>query len=245
MNQEQYMQDFMRVFEDLERWAPGSEKESVKALSLLPIEPENILEIGCGKGLSTALLAQNTKAHIVATDTELTAIQSTQSRCEKLGFADRVTVLNQSMDDLKFEENFFDLIWCEASVYVMGVEEALKSWRPLLKENGFLVYSDLVYLVDSPSQECLDFWSGEYPTMSTVVTSIERAQKLGFEVTQHFSFERSSWANYYDPIKSKLAELQSELHGSAALEDLRREVEIYEKFLGEFGYEFFLLRVIS
>lgn len=234
----------MRVFEGLERWAPGSEKESVKALSLLPIEPENILEIGCGKGLSTALLAQNTKANILATDTEPSAIQSTQNRCEKLGFADRVTVLNQSMDDLRFEENSFDLIWCEASAYVMGVEKALTTWRPLLKESGFLVYSDLVYLVD-PSQECLDFWSSEYPTVCKVEQSIQRAQSLGFEVTQHFSFQRSSWENYYDPIKSKLAELQSELPDSAALEDLKREVEIYEKFFGEFGYEFFLLRVIS
>lgn len=245
MNQEQYMQDFMRVFEGLERWAPGSEKETLKALSLLPVEPENILEIGCGKGLTTALIAQKTQALIVATDTEPSAIQSTQKQCEKLGFADRVTVLNQSMDDLKFEQDSFDLIWCEASAYVMGVEQALKSWRPLLKEIGFLVYSDLVYLVDSPSQECLDFWSGEYPTMSTVEASIERAHNLGFEVMQHFSFERSSWANYYDPIKSRLAELQSELTDSVALEDLNREVEIYEKFLGEFGYEFFLLRVIS
>jgi len=245
MSPEQYMKDFMRVFEDLERWAPGSEKEFVKALSLLPIEPENILEIGCGTGLGTALLAQNTKAHIVATDTESTAIQATENRCEELGLVDRVTVLNQSMDDLKFEQESFDLIWCEASAYVMGVEQALRSWSPLLKKNGFLVYSDLVYLVDSPSQECLDFWSREYPTMSTVEASLERAQNQSFEVTQHFSFERSSWANYYDPIKSKLAELKSELPDSAALADLNREVEIYEKFLGEFGYEFFLLRVIS
>ncbi len=54
------MNDFMRVFETLERWGPGSEEQTKDALSKLPYSPKNILEIGCGKGLSTAVLLQNT-----------------------------------------------------------------------------------------------------------------------------------------------------------------------------------------
>ena len=49
---EQYMADFMKVFETLERWGAGSDQDTAKALSLMPKPPKNILEIGCGKGLA-------------------------------------------------------------------------------------------------------------------------------------------------------------------------------------------------
>lgn len=53
-----YMKDFITVFKTLERWGPGSQQDSLKAMSY--IEPESmtdILEIGCGTGPSTLLLA--------------------------------------------------------------------------------------------------------------------------------------------------------------------------------------------
>jgi len=46
---EQYMNDFMKVFETLNRWGPGSESETLKALSSVPITPTKVLEMGCGK----------------------------------------------------------------------------------------------------------------------------------------------------------------------------------------------------
>ena len=40
---EQYMTDFMTVFQPLNRWGPGSEKETLKALDKVPIMPKKVL----------------------------------------------------------------------------------------------------------------------------------------------------------------------------------------------------------
>jgi DNA-binding transcriptional MerR regulator len=62
---DQYMTDFMKVFESLDRWGPGCDFDSHKALSKLPTSLTKIIDIGCGKGFSTRLLAQNNKAFLI------------------------------------------------------------------------------------------------------------------------------------------------------------------------------------
>ncbi len=49
-----------------------------------------------------------------------------------------------------------------------------------------------------------------------------------------------AWHSYIDPLTDRVRELQPEMKGSAALEDLERELETCTKYLGrEFGYQFF------
>jgi tRNA1(Val) A37 N6-methylase TrmN6 len=94
-----YMADFMKVFQELERWGPGSESESEKALSLVPISPNNILEIGCGKGLATRVLAERSEAKIVAIDNEQPALDSLTTRFKEIGLSDRLETVCASMTE--------------------------------------------------------------------------------------------------------------------------------------------------
>lgn len=84
---ELYMADFMTVFETLERWGPGSEQESIKALNAVPKAPQKLLEVGCGKGLATKVLAENCNATITAIDNEQSALDRLTERFEALGLA--------------------------------------------------------------------------------------------------------------------------------------------------------------
>jgi hypothetical protein len=54
------------------------------------------------------------------------------------------------MTEMPFTQGSFDLIWAEASAYIMGVEQALEQWRPYLSDEGYLVISDLVWLSKNP-----------------------------------------------------------------------------------------------
>jgi len=82
-NSNQYLSDFMKVFSSLERWAPGSTNDSLKALSFVPIPPTKILEIGCGKGHATIALAENCNASIIATDNEPSALASLEKNLQQ------------------------------------------------------------------------------------------------------------------------------------------------------------------
>ena len=71
---DQYMQDFLTVFEPLTRWGPGDDIDTLKAIAHIPSKADSILEIGSGKGLSTCLLAEYFNAQNTAIDNEPIAV---------------------------------------------------------------------------------------------------------------------------------------------------------------------------
>lgn len=240
---ENYMADFMKVFEALDRWGPGSEEDTLRARSLLPDEPKSILEIGSGKGLSTLILARNTEASITAVDNEPVAIDGLKEIMENHGLASRVDPVCGDMTELPFEDAGFDLIWAEACAYIMGVTNALAGWKCFLRDEGFLVLSDLVWLTDQQSQKSQSFWKNEYPDMQNIPTRLKQMWAAGYEVLDHFSISLDSWRNYIDPLRARVKELEPVMENSVALEDLKTELNIYEHYLGdEFGYQFFILQ---
>ena len=236
------MADFMRVFSELDRWGPGSEQDTLKALSTVPFEPQQILEIGCGKGVATTVLATHTSAHIVAVDNDEPALARLRERAREAGLSERIETACHSMQDLPFEEAIFDVIWSEGSAYIMGLANAFEAWRPLLKTGGVLVVSDLVWLTDSPSNDARAFWQEEYPDMSTVSDRVTQATAAGYTLIDTFELSEAAWSEYIGPLAKRAREVASELPDSAALQDLERELEIYRNHLGEFGYQMFVFR---
>lgn len=242
---EQYMADFMKVFEALDRWGPGSETDTNRALTAVPHAPQKLLEVGSGKGLATKVLAANTQATITALDNEDSALARLQQLANEAGFGDRISTVNAEMTNIPFPAASFDLLWAEGSAYIMGVEKALKSWRPLLTESGILVLSDLVWLTDSPSQDTVDFWKQDYPDMSTVAARLEQAKAAGYRVLDNFALSLQAWRNYYEPLDARVQELKPQMPDSAALVAISKEVEVFKQRLGEFGYQFFILQKTS
>ncbi|MBY6187026.1 MerR family transcriptional regulator [Marinobacter hydrocarbonoclasticus] len=237
-----YMSDFMTVFETLERWGPGSEQDTVNALSQVPSAPRHILEIGCGKGLATQVLIDHSQARVTALDNEPLALSRLAQRFEQQGAADRLETVCASMTELPFAEACFDLIWAEGCAYIMGVEKALAQWKPFLAPQGYLMISDLVWRTEDPSQESVEFWSKSYPDIQLVQTRIEQMKKAGYQVVEHFPQSREAWSNYYDALADRVAELEPAMASSSALRDIKEEVNLYRQFRSEFGYHMFILK---
>ncbi|WP_298443759.1 MerR family transcriptional regulator [uncultured Ferrimonas sp.] len=243
MNQhDSYMADFMAIFNGLERWGPGSATDSLRALAALPAAPQQLLEIGCGNGLATALLAEHTQAQICAIDNEETALAKLSEKMAALGFGERVQPHCASMTALPFQPNRFDLIWCEGSAYIMGVEQALQQWRPLLQAQGCLVMSDLVWLTEQPSAAAKAFWHNDYPAMTNVSTRLQQIEAAGYQVLTHFSLSEAAWAGYAQPLQQRVNQLKPSMSDSQAIADIETELDIYANHLGEFGYQMFVLQ---
>ncbi|MGO2319604.1 MAG: methyltransferase domain-containing protein [Vibrio toranzoniae] len=239
-----YMKDFMMVFERLERWGPGSQKDSLKAISLTaPETMTDILEIGCGTGTSTLLLAENSTAHITAVDNEPTAIEQLNKRIKCAQLNERISPIFASMTELPFQAKSFDAIWAEGCVYIMGMENALKQWKPLLKEHGVLMVSDLVWLTDLPDEETKQFWLADYPDIQTIPKRLALFKKQGYEVVEHFSLQIEAWKNYWFPLQQRVQELKPTMPDSQALLDIEKEIAIYEKGAAkDFTYQYFILK---
>ncbi|MBU2898065.1 MerR family transcriptional regulator [Vibrio hepatarius] len=245
MNQhDTYMQDFMMVFETLERWAPGSTQDSLRALSLIsPESMSQILEVGFGKGLSTILLAENSTAHITAVDNEPMAIEHLHQRVQSLKFEERISPVCASMTELPFKEKSFDAIWAESCVYIMGMENALKQWKPLLKDQGMLMVSDLVWLTDTPDDDAMKFWLADYPDFSSIPERLKLFKQQGYEVMEHFSLDIKAWKNYWLPLQQRIEGLKPSMPNSQAIADIEKEISIYEQSAAkDFTYQYFVLR---
>jgi len=246
---EQYMVDFMAVYQALARWAPGHDDDSRRALTLARAaakpdwQLQQILDIGCGKGFSTTLLARETDAQIVATDNEPAALAALAQRLDSLGLASKVQLVDASMTALPFSPHSFDLLWAEGSAYIMGVAGALQSWQPLLRPQGVLVFSDLVWLTDSPAAACQQYWQQQYPDMQTVAQRRQLIKKSGYQLVGDFTLSELAWQQYYQPLATQLAAVTAQLPDSTALADIKRELEMYQQYHTQYGYQMFVLRL--
>ncbi|ABZ75562.1 transcriptional regulator, MerR family [Shewanella halifaxensis HAW-EB4] len=258
---ELYMADFELIFDGLERLGPGTEVDSLTALKAtlpstdplkavlsstesLKAEPFNsgeLLEIGCGKGVATRVLALHSEFTITALDNDKSNLNSLNKNLDK-ALKQRVNTVCASMTELPFERDQFDVIWCEGGAYIMGVEQALKDWKPYIKAQGYLVLSDLVWSSDNPCDELRAFWLQEYPDMVSAKQRIEQAKQAGYELIDSFPLSEQAWSDYYAPLQGRVDELEAMMPNSKALADVKMELEIFHKRQGEFDYQMLVLK---
>ncbi|NOH60950.1 MerR family transcriptional regulator [Vibrio sp. RE88] len=238
---EQYMADFEQIFAGLKRLGPGSEQDTLRALSALSQNKGALLEVGCGKGIATEVLASHSEFSITALDNDEASLRSLQ---EGIPAEKEVNVICASMTDMPFEAAQFDVIWSEGSAYIMGVENALRSWKAFLKPSGYLVMSDLVWLTDDPDSDVSNFYQKEYPDMVTVDERVAQMRQAGYEVVETFTLSQQSWNNFVDPLVSRVSELESSLQASQALTDMKSELHMHQNYLHQYGYQMFVLRKV-
>lgn len=241
---------FFEVQSDLPRQGPGDSDSTCRALALcnpLPMNPR-VLDIGCGPGAQTLVLAERLKdASITAIDVHQPYLEELETRAAVAGVSDRVTVENLSMEEMGFAPETFDLIWAEGSAFSMGFAKAVMAWRPLLKKQGFLAVTELVWLTEDKPFEAADFFKHEYPAMIDGAGVVESIRVAGYELVDTFTLPDSAWWDaYYTPLLARLPALESKYAGDGAslsvIAAARREVEVRRRFASSYGYEFFVAR---
>jgi hypothetical protein len=71
---------------------------------------------------------------------------------------------------------------------------------------------------------------------------LTQARQAGYRVLGHFDRGREAMATYYRPLAARLDALEARLEGARVLDDLRREIGVFEAGRGQFGYEMFVLK---
>ena len=237
-----YMASFMEVFSELDWWGPATPAATRRALGMVPFAPQTILEIGCGPGMATMTLAEATTAQITAIDTDDGALDRLRARVATRDLGERVTVRNLDMAQLPVPDQPWDVIWAEGSAYIIGVERALTDWRKLLRPNGVLVFSEMMWRTQTPSDELRAYWASEYPAMTHVPERLAQAKHAGYRVLGHFDMGREAMDTYYRPLEAQVAAMEARLAGSRVLEDLRAELAAYYACDGLVSFEMFVLQ---
>jgi len=234
---------------DLPRQGPGdneSTKNAFSYLTELPSEP-CILDVGCGNGMQTLELARLTNGRIIALDNHQPYLDELDKRVKTMNFSHRIITTNQSMLDMKFDVNRFDIIWSEGAAYIYGFEKALEDWQVFLKEKGYLVISELCWFKENAPKEIYDYLMSEYPVMKSVKENKITINSKGLNLISQFNIPESSWwDNYYIPVGKNINKLhkkyQNDNETLELLELFSVEIEMFRNYSEYYGYTFFIMR---
>jgi SAM-dependent methyltransferase len=240
---------FFEIHSGLPREAPGDDASTARALALargLPPKPD-ILDVGCGPGAQTLVLARATGGAVLAVDNHAPFLEDLRRRASWAGLADRVQSIRGSMFELPFMEAAFDLIWSEGAIYIMGFDHGLQSWRRLLRPAGWLAVTEVAWLRDDPPREIVDFWTAGYPGIRTVAENLAAIRDGGYDPAGHFVLPESSWwDSYYVPVLERVARLKETYRGDAEalgiLDQETLEIDLYRKYSSYYGYVFFVMK---
>ena len=198
---------FFELFSGLPRQGPGSTASTRRALGLVPgVGPQTrVLDLGCGTGAQSLVLAKSSPARIVAIDNHPPFVDALNREARRLGITDRVEAHVADMRNLQFAAGSFDLIWCEGAIYTVGVEAGLHEWRRLLRTNGHVALTEVCWRKPEAPAECAAFWNREYPAIRHTAALLEAVEACGYETVGHFPLPASAWWNdYYRPLQDNV-----------------------------------------
>ncbi len=246
------MEYFYELFEALPRGGPGDKKSTRRAFNRIQKPPEQplILDIGCGPGVQTIELAKISKGRIIALDNHQPFLDKLIQNAKAEGLLDQIVPQNRSMLDMDFEENTFDIIWSEGALYFMGFQNGLRRCHQLLKNDGFLAVTEIVYLVNNPPAPLIEYFESEYPDIQTVQDRLELIRHEGFHLISHFTLPESSWLDhFYVPMEAEINRLNDKYADNevalGVFEEMKNEIHLYKKFSEFYGYEFFVMQRIN
>ncbi len=238
------------LYEGLPRQGPGSDEATLAALSMVPGLPAkpDILDIGCGTGKQTLVLARVSGGLITAVDSHRPFLNELGRRAAEEGLSGRVRTLCSDMRSLPFAPNSFDLIWSEGAIYVMGFKEGLSAWKRLLRPGGSIALTELAWLVDEPPEEARAFWAECYPAMKTVDGNVCLIREAGYEPVGELTLPESAWwEDYYLMMEKRISVLRKTYTNDRAVQDgldlVEKEMGVYRRCSHSYGYVFFIMRL--
>lgn len=235
-------------FSNLERQGPGSPETTLKALSFIDnlTDESHIVDLGCGTGGQTMLLAQNAPGEITGLELFRGFIDLFNANAVRLGLQNRVRGIVGSMTEpLPFEQESLDLIWSEGAIYNIGFERGLNEFKQYLKQGGYIAVTEASWFTDERPEEINDFWIKAEPSIDTIPNKVAQMQKAGYIPVATFIIPENCWTEHYFAPEVKVQEMLLEKYaGNEAAEKFvrfsRYEKELYDKYKAFYGYVFYI-----
>lgn len=156
-------------------------------------------------------------------------------------------MVRASMDDLPFEVESFDIIWAEGCASIIGIEKAVRYWKTLLKQGGYIMISDIVWFTKTPSDEAREFFAEFHPVMMTEEKGFEIIGNAGLEPVGSFRLPSRVWEeSFYGELREKFGELEETYADDEValmiIEGLKRQTTIFDTYPDEFGNTYYVMR---
>ena len=158
---------------------------------MLPhIDRPRILDLGCGTGIPTLELARLSGGDVLGIDIDRHALDILDRKIEEAGLNHRVRTKKCSITDMDLPDGYFDIIWSEGSIFVLGFGNGLTRFRPLLKDKGCLVVHDE---------------AGDIQEKLKIISN------CGYDLLGDFELSRDVWwTEYFEPLQNVIDTLKKD-----------------------------------
>ncbi|MDP3065193.1 MAG: hypothetical protein Q8N08_00495 [Methanobacteriaceae archaeon] len=113
------------------------------------------------------------------------------------------------------------LIWAEGSIFSIGFETGLTDWRPLIKDQGYLVVHD------------------EYKSHQEKLKIISKCE---YRLLDCFFISNSVWwSEYYQPLEKQIISLEHH-HDPLLQKDLEKEIKMFKDTPGLYSSVFYIMQ---
>lgn len=234
-------------FSVLDRQGPGSPEMTLKALGFIDNLPDNALiaDIGCGTGGQTTTIALSTPGTITGIDLSPIFIDLFNQKTAASGLQNRMKGITGNMEELPFQPESLDLIWCEGAIYNIGFEKGLSEWRKFLAPEGYIAVTEACWFTDERPAEIDKFWNDAYPGIDTIPVKVAQMQAAGYIPVASFILPENCWTDHFFVPQAGIQQEFLKHHNgnsyaASLVEEMRNEALMYEKYSAYYGYVFFL-----
>ena len=249
------MSAYTAIFDQLVYLGPGdttTTRNLVERLLLDLPSGSRVADFGCGVGASALVLAECLpEARVLALDSHEPFIARLETAASARGLEEHISAVVGDMAHppaLDGVTGEFDLVWSESAIYSVGRTNAFTYWRPLLKPDGWLVFSEVIWQREpaARSDKATEFWTEEYPDITTSDVIVDELVAAGLNPLDPVLCTRKAWSNYYEPLRDRLRLMKKRVDRPQSLIDLmaelEREIDVYDSAGDDAALCFFLAR---
>ena len=238
----------LEIHKDMPRQGSGRDEYTQKAFEMIPIiNHPKILDIGCGPGMQTIKLAKLSDGEVIGIDIFTQYLDQLKESIKKENLQDRVKAVKQSMFEIKYPEEYFDIIWAEGSIFIIGFEKGLMDWKKYIKKKGYIAVHEMAWLKEDPPKEICYYWKKVYPDITTIKDNLRIIEKCNYRIIGYFPLAEDAWWEfYYGPLQNRLKGLKVKYKdNSKALEMINEEqleIDLFRKYNSWYGSVFYVMQ---
>jgi arsenite methyltransferase len=119
---------------------------------------KQILEVGCGIGVTTCYLARKYGCKIISVDLSEKMIEWAEKRAQRKSLTDLIQFRLADAMNLPFEDNTFDAVICESvTAFPSDKQKAVNEYTRVAKPGGYVGMNEGTWIRPSPPDELVQF----------------------------------------------------------------------------------------